>query len=83
MNLRIATHDRALFDLAASALGTSRSEFMLAASRKMAEATLMDRRLFSATESVWDNFVAELDKPTPPNALGLEKLKSAAFPWSE
>lgn len=80
MNLRIAVNDRLLFDLAADALGTSRSEFMLNASRKMAETTLMNRALFLVDTPTWDAFVAQLDNATPDQA-GLDKLKSAALPW--
>ena len=55
MHLRIAVNDRVLFDLAADALGTSRSEFMLSASRKMAEPTLMNRALFAVDVATWDS----------------------------
>ena len=83
MNLRIAGNDRVLFDLAAAALGTSRSEFMLTASRKMAEATLMNRTLFPVGEEIWGAFVNELDRADPLNPEGLDKLRSAPLPWSD
>lgn len=82
MNLRIAEGDRELFDLAAEALGTSRSEFMLTASRKMAEATLMNRTLFPVDAETWDAFITELDRASPPDQAGLDKLKSAPLPWA-
>lgn len=81
MNMRIAANDRALFDLAADILGTSRSEFMLSASRQMAEATLLNRRLFPVDEAIWNEFVEQLDGENQPDQKGLEKLKSASIPW--
>ena len=82
MNLRVANQDRALFDLAAQALGTTRSEFMLNASRKAAEEALMGRVLFPVDQSTWDEFRRILDAPHT-NKKGLSKLKSAPIPWQE
>lgn len=80
MNLRLAGQDRALFDLAAQTLGTTRSEFILSASRRMAEATLMDRTFFPVNEEAWQAFHAVLDAPHA-NPNGLDKLKSTPLPW--
>jgi len=82
MNLRISAGDRELIDRSAEALGTSRSEFMLTASRKMAEATLMNRVLFPIDDETWDAFIAALDSASPTNQAGVDKLKNATLPWA-
>lgn len=80
INLRTTQADLDIIDRAAAAQGTSRTEFVLEASRREAEAVLLDRTFFVVDEASYDAFIAQLDAPTP--ATGeLRKLLRAPAPW--
>jgi uncharacterized protein (DUF1778 family) len=80
VSLRIRPDDRALIDRAARAAGTSRSEFMLAASRRAAEEAIMDQTLFRLDPGAFDAFVRLLDAPPAPNDR-LLKTMTTPPPW--
>jgi uncharacterized protein (DUF1778 family) len=80
INIRIKPADRALIDQAAAAQGKKRSEFMLEASRRAAEETLLDRTLLRVDAATFARFVELLDRPPQPNE-GLRKLLLQKAPW--
>jgi uncharacterized protein (DUF1778 family) len=67
INLRADAATRALIDRAASALGQTRTEFMLATARSRATEVLLNQRLFVLNHSDWASLVSALDAPVPPN----------------
>jgi uncharacterized protein (DUF1778 family) len=80
INIRIKPADRALIDQAAAAQGKKRSEFMLEASRRAAEETLLDRTLLRVDAATFARFVELLDRPPQANE-GLRKLLLQKAPW--
>lgn len=80
INLRANQKQRALIDRAAETLGKNRSDFMLEAACREADAILLDRRLFLPDERTYKRFVAELDKPPAENPR-LRRLLAAKPPW--
>lgn len=80
INLRANQRQRALIDRAAETLGKNRSDFMLEAACREADAILLDRRLFLLDERTYKRFVAELDKPPAENPR-LRRLLAAKPPW--
>ena len=65
INIRVKPAERALIDEAAAAQGKSRSDFMLEASRRAAEETLLDRTLLRVDAATYARFVELLDAPPP------------------
>jgi uncharacterized protein (DUF1778 family) len=82
INLRVTRNQKALIDRAASALGRSRSDFMLEAACQEAESILLDQRYFVLSEAEFKRFAAMLDKP-PASNPGLERLLRAKAPWDK
>jgi uncharacterized protein (DUF1778 family) len=80
INIRIKPADRALIDQAAAAQGKKRSEFMLEASRRAAEKTLLDQTLLRVDPETYARFLELLDAPPRPND-GLSKLLLQKAPW--
>jgi uncharacterized protein (DUF1778 family) len=80
INIRIKPTDRALIDQAAAVQGKKRSEFMLDASRRAAEETLLDQTLLRVDLDTYARFVELLDAPPRPNE-GLRKLLLQKAPW--
>ena len=80
INLRASQTQKALIDQAAEALGKSRSDFMLEAACREAEAVLLDRRYFALDEEAFAAFMAALDAPPTQNPR-LRRLLAAAAPW--
>jgi uncharacterized protein (DUF1778 family) len=78
-NLRIRDDVRKLIDRAAKARGKTRSEFMIDASRRAAEETLLDEMLVRVDAKAFQHFVAALDRP--PSGEGVRRLMSAPLPW--
>lgn len=66
INLRIEAQTRRMIDDAASALGKTRTEFMIDSARTRAMDVLLDQRLFALDEAQYDAFVAALDDPPAP-----------------
>ena len=82
INIRIKPADRALIDQAAAAQGKKRSEFMLEASRRAAEETLLDQTLLRVDPETYARFLELLDAPPRPND-GLSKLLLQKAPWDQ
>ena len=80
INLRVTRSQKALIDRAATALGRSRSDFMLDAACHEAESVLLDRRYLFLSGTEFKRFVALLDKPPASNPR-LERLLRTKAPW--
>jgi uncharacterized protein (DUF1778 family) len=80
INLRALPEQRDLIDQAASALGKSRSDFMLEAACERAQSVLLDQVFFRLDTERFDQFVALLDAP-PQRNPGLERLLAVKAPW--
>lgn len=80
LNLRIRAEARSLIDRAAKAQGTTRTDFILDAARRAAEATLLDRALISVSPRAYAEFIARLDAPVEPNER-LVRTMRAQLPW--
>lgn len=72
INLRIESDIRQLIDDAASALGKTRTEFMVDIAREQAINVLLDRRYFALDSERFDEFMKALDSSPAPGA----KLRS-------
>jgi uncharacterized protein (DUF1778 family) len=82
LNLRIKPEDRELIDRAAVAAGKNRTEFILDASRRAAEETLLDRALLRVDGDAFAAFQARLDAPSLPNER-LRKTMQTVPPWEQ
>ena len=80
VNLRLQSSARDLIDQAAAASGKTRTEFMVEAARREAEAVLLDRCFLSLGIKAYAAFVAALDK-RPGDNPQLRKLLHTAAPW--
>jgi uncharacterized protein (DUF1778 family) len=80
INLRASHGQKALIDRAATALGRSRSDFMLDSACREAESVLLDRRYFSLSEDEFRKFAAMLDSPPKDNPK-LRRLLQTKAPW--
>ncbi len=80
INLRANQRQRALIDRAAEALGKNRSDFMLEAACREADAVLLDRRFFMLDEKAHKRFIAALDK-APADNPKLRRLLTSKAPW--
>lgn len=80
INLRANQRQRALIDRAAEVLGKNRSDFMLEAACRDADAVLVDRRFFLVDEKAYRRFITALDKPPADNAR-LRRLLASKAPW--
>ncbi len=81
LNLRIASAERNLIDLAAASTGVTRTDFILSAARRAAEEALLDRAIMSVSPAAYADFLALLDAPPQPNDR-LRKTMQAPTPWS-
>jgi uncharacterized protein (DUF1778 family) len=79
INLRVTPSQKALIDRAATALGRSRSDFMLEAACQEAESVLLDRRYFVLSEAEFKRFTELLDKRV--DNPRLERLLRTKAPW--
>lgn len=80
INLRLQDHARELIDRAATALGKSRTEFMVEAARREAELVLLDRCYFGLDDQALAAFTAALDQ-SPTENPRLRRLLKTAAPW--
>jgi uncharacterized protein (DUF1778 family) len=80
INLRANQRQRALIDRAAEALGKNRSDFMLEAACRQADAVLLDRRFFLLDDKAYRRFIAALDKPMA-DTPRLRRLLASKAPW--
>ena len=80
INLRLHEQARDLIDKAASALGKSRTEFMVDAARREAEAVLLDRNYFALSEKAFKAFETALNT-SPADNPRLRRLLKTSAPW--
>ena len=80
VNLRLQASARELIDRAAAATGKSRTEFMVEAARREAEAVLLDRCFFALDDKAFAKFAAALDQ-RPADNPRLRRLLRTAGPW--
>lgn len=82
INIRTSQQELAIIDRAAAALGKTRSEFVLDATRQEAEDVLLDRTFFALDDAAYEQVIAILDTPTASTGR-LGKLLHAPAPWDE
>jgi uncharacterized protein (DUF1778 family) len=82
IHLRASRKQRALIDRAAEALGKNRSDFMLEAACREADAVLLDRCFFLCDEKAYRRFTAALDRPPAANPR-LRRLLATRAPWEK
>lgn len=80
VNLRIREDVRSLIDRAAKAHGKTRSDFMIDASRRAAEETLLEQTLVQVDAESFEHYTAILDQP--PCGEGFERLMRTPKPWA-
>ena len=80
LNIRIRPEERGLIDRAARVSGKNRTEFILDATRRAAEAVLLDQALLQVDPAAYVAFLERLDAPAQPNER-LRKTMSATPPW--
>jgi uncharacterized protein (DUF1778 family) len=80
ISIRAQTRQRDLIDRAAERLGKSRSDFILEAAYREAEAMFLDETLFSLDAPAWRKFTAMLDAP-PSSNRRLRGLMATKAPW--
>ena len=80
LNIRIKPELKGLIDRAAEALGKTRTDFVLDASRKAAEDALLDRTTLPVSGKAYQEFLARLDAPPEPNER-LRKTMATPPPW--
>lgn len=80
LNLRIRAEERDLIDRAARASGKNRTEFILEATRRAAEETLLDQALMRVDPEAFAAFQARLDAPPAPT-VRLRKTMQSVPPW--
>ena len=80
LNIRIKPNERGLIDQAARSLGKNRTDFILDAARRAAEAALLDRTVLNANPQAYAKFVARLDAPPQPNER-LRRAMATTSPW--
>lgn len=82
VNLRVPAETRGLIDRAAKLLGKNRTQFILDASRRAAEETLLDQVLLRVEPAAYAAFVERLDAPPAPNER-LRRTMQTPPPWSD
>ena len=82
INIRALPAQRAIIDRAASALGKTRSDFMLDAACERAQSVLLDQTFITLDTESFEEFLALLDAPPAPNP-GLERLMAVKAPWDK
>jgi uncharacterized protein (DUF1778 family) len=73
LGLRASESQRALLAAASRVEGTTVSDFVLRHATRAAEDVLADRRVFLASEELWQRFSAALDRPAA-DVPGLDEL---------
>lgn len=82
LNLRIKAEERDLIDRAAHACGKNRTEFILDATRRAAEETLLDQALLRVGSDAFAAFLSRLDALPQPNER-LRKTMQIVPPWEK
>ena len=79
INIRLKDDERSLIDQAAKALGKTRTDFMVEASRRAAEDALLDQTYITVDRASFDQYSKILDQA--PSSEGYERLMNAPKPW--
>ena len=82
INIRVQPTARDLIDQAARSVGKNRTEFIIAAARREAEAVLLDQRLFTLEGPEFDKFCRALDEPAEVDPM-VQNLLNTPAPWDE
>ena len=82
INLRLPAQTRDLIDAAATAIGKSRTEFVIEVARQHAIDVLLDQRLFVLDQDRFEEFVRALDNP-PAAGPQLKALMKRRPLWEE
>lgn len=82
INMRMKVRQRDLIDQAADRLDRSRSDFMVEAACRAAEAVLLDQAFFTVDQKTFDHCQALLDKPLPKTDK-LRRLLNTKAPWEK
>ena len=80
LSMRIKPEDRTLFDWAAKVQGKTRTDFVLEAARRAAEAALLDRSVIQVDAKAYANFVARLEG-RPSSNKRLKRTMRCKAPW--
>ncbi|WKS83363.1 DUF1778 domain-containing protein [Aeromonas caviae] len=80
LNIRLKARDRQLIDRAAKQRGITVTMFVLEASRKLAEETIIDRSVLVADKTAYASFLEALDTPPVANEQ-LRRTLSTKAPW--
>ena len=80
ISLRIEPGQRSLIDRAANACGKNRTDFMVDAAYKEAEAVLLDRHYFVLDDDAYTRFEAMLNAAPADNAR-LRRTLNPTAPW--
>jgi uncharacterized protein (DUF1778 family) len=80
IHIRAPKRQRELIDSASALLGKTRSDFMLEAACREAEAVILDKRVIQMNSKEYNQFVALLDAP-PQARPGLKALFNVRSPW--
>jgi uncharacterized protein (DUF1778 family) len=82
INLRLPYKTRELIDAAASAVGQTRTEFVVTSAKQHAIDVLLDQVFFDLTDEQAQIFISIIDNPPEPNEKLRELMKRKA-PWSK
>lgn len=82
INMRMKIRQRDLIDQAADRLDRSRSDFMVEAACRAAEAILLDQAFFTVDQQTFEQFQSLLDKPLPKTDK-LRRLLHTKAPWEK
>lgn len=80
LNIRIKQEERWLIDYAAQILNKTRTDFVLDASCRFAEETILDQTVLKFKPEAYAEFLARLDAPPQPNER-LRKALQTPAPW--
>ena len=80
INLRASRRQKELIDQAAELLDSTRSDFMLEAAFREAQALLLDQTHFPLPENKFKRFMAVLDR-SPKDNPKLRRLLQSTAPW--
>lgn len=80
IQIRVMQRQKDVIDSASALLGKTRTDFMLEAACREAEAVILDQRVIQMDRKEYKAFVALLDAPPKPRP-GLAKLFSTRSPW--
>lgn len=81
ISLRMSAEQKGVIDIAAKALGRSRTAFIVESAVDRARNMLLDKRDFVLSPKKWDEFLAVLDQPV--DNVAMRKTMETTPPWKE